>query len=177
MKTLVLLLSLMLAAPAHASIPVTQNTVTAQKKTADTKKTAVKASDVSKAVSAQTAVADRTAAEAAVAENTATKAEAVQKTGTAKKAELGNAAAKKTNAAAKAKDIRTVTFKSSMHCKNCVKKLTDNLAYAKGVKDLDISLEKNTVTVTYDASKTDEETLAAIIKKLGYTAVCEQPAE
>ena len=82
-----------------------------------------------------------------------------------------------TAAVAPKKDIRTVTFKSSMHCENCVKKLTDNLAYAKGVKDLKISLEQNTITVTYDATKTSEETLAGLIKKLGYSAVCEQPAK
>lgn len=75
------------------------------------------------------------------------------------------------------KDIRTVTFKSSMHCENCVKKLTDNLAYAKGVKDLKISLDENRITVSYDAAKTSEDAIAAIIKKLGYTAVCELPAK
>lgn len=72
--------------------------------------------------------------------------------------------------AAAKKDIRVVRFKTSMHCENCVKKLTENIAYAKGVKDLEISLEKNCITVTYDAAKTNEETLAAIIRKLGYTA-------
>lgn len=78
-------------------------------------------------------------------------------------------------AAAPKKDIRTVRFQTSMHCENCVKKITDNLAFAKGVKDLKISLEENTVTVTYDAAKTSQETLAAIIRKLGYKAVCQQP--
>ena len=114
MKTLVILLSLLLAAPAHtdAARSLPENTVTAQKKTVDQKK-------------------DKAAR----------------------------------------KNVSTVTFKSSMHCENCVKKLTDNLAYAKGVKDLDISLEENTITVKYDASKTSEEALAAIIKKLGYNAV------
>ena len=82
-----------------------------------------------------------------------------------------------TTAAAPKKDIRTVTFKSSMHCENCKKKLTENLSFAKGVKDLKISLEENKITVTYDAAKTSEETLASIIRKLGYTAVCEQPAK
>lgn len=143
MKTLVILLSLMLAAPAQAAttVPAPQNTVTSSKQTIDQKK-----------LTARKAVADK-------------------KLSTAKKASLdGKSSAKK-------QPVGTVTFKSSMHCENCVKKLTDNLAYSKGVKDLDISLEKNKITVTYDAAKTSEETLAGIIRKLGYEAVCEQPGK
>ena len=30
---------------------------------------------------------------------------------------------------------KTVTFNVSMHCKNCVKKINDNVAFEKGVKD------------------------------------------
>ena len=82
-----------------------------------------------------------------------------------------------TTVSAPKKEMRTVTFKSSMHCQNCVKKITDNVSFAKGVKDLKIDLKENTITVTYDTSKTDQETLAGIIKKLGYTAVCEQPEQ
>ena len=117
MKTLVILLSLLLAAPVHAAnSPVGRYEATTQKQAADKKEKAGKDAD------------------------------------------------------GKKKRLITVTFDSSMHCENCVKKLTDNLAYAKGVKDLKISLETNTITVTYDAAKTDEETLAGIIRKLGYTA-------
>ena len=142
MKTLVILLSLMLAAPAQAAttVPAPQNTVTSSKQTIDQKK-----------LTARKAVADK-------------------KLSTAKKASLDKSSVKK-------QAVGTVTFKSSMHCENCVKKLTDNLAYSKGVKDLDISLEKNKITVTYDAAKTSEETLAGIIRKLGYEAVCEQPGK
>ena len=142
MKTLVILLSLMLAAPAQAAttVPAPQNTVTSSKQTIDQKK-----------ITARKAVVDK-------------------KLSTARKASLDKSSVKK-------QAVGTVTFKSSMHCENCVKKLTDNLAYSKGVKDLDISLEKNKITVTYDAAKTSEETLAGIIRKLGYEAVCEQPGK
>ena len=68
------------------------------------------------------------------------------------------------------KKTRTVTFNTSIHCKNCVNKLNDNLAFEKGVKDLKISLDSKQVTITYDPSKTDEETLAKAIEKLGYKA-------
>ena len=60
--------------------------------------------------------------------------------------------------------------KKSMTCKNCVKKIEGNIPFEKGVKDLKVSLEDKLVTITYDPSKTDEETLCKAIEKLGYTA-------
>lgn len=65
---------------------------------------------------------------------------------------------------------QTVCFSSNLDCANCVKKVTENISYVKGVKALDVSLESNTITVGYDPGKTNEETLAAEIRKLGYTA-------
>jgi len=71
----------------------------------------------------------------------------------------------------KKKKVQTVSFKTSIHCKNCVKKINDNIPFEKGVKDLKISLDEKLVTITYDPSKTDEEKLAKALEKLGYTAV------
>ena len=68
------------------------------------------------------------------------------------------------------KKTETVTFKTSMTCKNCVKKIEGNIPFEKGVRDLKVSLEDKLVTITYDPSKTDEETLCKAIEKLGYTA-------
>ncbi|MCF0175546.1 MAG: heavy-metal-associated domain-containing protein [Bacteroidales bacterium] len=67
-------------------------------------------------------------------------------------------------------EVKTVVFKSSLHCKNCMQKVQENLAFEKGVKGLEISLEKNTIKLTYDPKKTSEEKLAAAIRKLGYKA-------
>ena len=39
----------------------------------------------------------------------------------------------------------------------------------KGVKNLKVSLEDKTVSVTYDPAKTDEATLKKEIEKLGFT--------
>lgn len=64
---------------------------------------------------------------------------------------------------------KTVTFNVGMHCQNCVKKVKENISFEKGVKALDVNLEKKTVTVTYDPAKTDEATLKKAIEKLGYT--------
>ena len=70
----------------------------------------------------------------------------------------------------KVKKTETVTFKVSMHCKNCVAKITDNISFLKGVEDLKVSLDQKTVTITYNPTKTDEATLQKAIEKLGYSA-------
>ena len=75
------------------------------------------------------------------------------------------------------KKTETVTFKTTIHCKNCVKKVNDNISFEKGVKDLKVSLEDKLVTVTYDPSKTDEATLAKAIEKLGYKAEKTEPQQ
>lgn len=67
------------------------------------------------------------------------------------------------------KETKTVTFNVGLHCQNCVKKVKENISFEKGVKALDVNLEKKTVTVTYDPAKTDEATLKKAIEKLGYT--------
>ena len=68
----------------------------------------------------------------------------------------------------KDKTPQTCTFSVNMDCEGCVDKITKQLAYEKGVKDLDISLEEFTVAVTYRPDKTDKKHLAESIKKLGY---------
>lgn len=67
-------------------------------------------------------------------------------------------------------EVRTVVFQTNLHCKMCAKKIEDNIAFEKGVKGLEINVQDKTVKVTFDASRTNEETLAAAIRKLGYTA-------
>ena len=69
---------------------------------------------------------------------------------------------------------KTVTFNVSMHCKNCVKKINDNVAFEKGVKDLSVSLDQKTVTVTYDPARTDVAKLKAALEKLGYKVTVQE---
>ena len=64
----------------------------------------------------------------------------------------------------------TVVFCSDVECKNCEKKVMDNLSFEKGVKDLSVDIKKQTVTVTYDAAKSDTTSLAKALRKLGYKA-------
>lgn len=67
-------------------------------------------------------------------------------------------------------EVVEVTYQTNMHCDKCAKKISENISFEKGVKDLRIDVDKKTVTIKYDASKTDAQKLAAAIRKLGYTA-------
>ena len=76
-------------------------------------------------------------------------------------------------AAVLAKDIRVVIFKvSQMHCENCEKKVKNNMRFEKGVKEL-TELKNKTVSITYDAEKTDVKKLQAGFKKFNYGGDCE----
>ena len=68
------------------------------------------------------------------------------------------------------KETKKVVFHvDGLHCQNCVKKVKENISFEKGVKALEVDLEKKTVTITYDPAKTNEATLRKAIEKLGYT--------
>ncbi|MCQ2217809.1 MAG: heavy-metal-associated domain-containing protein [Paludibacteraceae bacterium] len=71
-----------------------------------------------------------------------------------------------------AKDIRTVTCTTDpqMHCAGCENKIKENLRFEKGVKAIETSVEKQTVKVTYDADKTNEENIIKGFAKIKYTA-------
>ena len=65
-------------------------------------------------------------------------------------------------------ELKEVTFIVHLHCENCVNKVVENVSFEKGVKDLKVSLENQTVYVKYDVAKTSEETLKKSIESLGY---------
>ena len=65
-------------------------------------------------------------------------------------------------------EVKNVTFNVYLHCDNCVKKVQENIAFEKGVKGLEVSLEDQTVAIKYDDAKTSEDVLKAAIEKLGY---------
>ena len=67
-----------------------------------------------------------------------------------------------------AKDIRTAVFKvSQMHCE---KKVKSNIKFEKGVKEFSTDLKTKTVSITYDAEKTNVDKLKAGFKKFNYEA-------
>ncbi len=70
---------------------------------------------------------------------------------------------------------QTVVFYVYLHCDACVNKIMKNIAYEKGVKDIVCSIENQTVTVTYDADKTDVPTLQKAFEKIGKPATTTPP--
>ena len=71
-----------------------------------------------------------------------------------------------------AKNIKTVvvTTQPQMHCENCEKKIKGNLRFEKGVKKIETNVEKQQVTITYDADKTKPEAIVKSFDKFGYKA-------
>lgn len=71
-----------------------------------------------------------------------------------------------------AKDIKTVvvTTQPQMHCENCEKKIKGNLRFEKGVKKIETNIGKQQVIITYDAEKTQPETIVESFGKFGYKA-------
>jgi copper chaperone CopZ len=63
-----------------------------------------------------------------------------------------------------------VVLNVSMHCDACKTKIEKNIAFEKGVKDMQVNLEKKQVTITYDDAKTNVENLIAGFKKIGFVA-------
>ncbi len=63
-----------------------------------------------------------------------------------------------------------VVFASNIHCANCSRKVQENIAFEKGVKDLKVDVEGKTITVVFNPAKTDTLKLKKAINKLGYTA-------
>lgn len=72
---------------------------------------------------------------------------------------------------------QTVVLYCELHCQGCCDKIMKNIAFEKGVKDLQFDMEKQCVTVTYDANKTDVPTLQKAFAKIGKPATTEKPKE
>ncbi len=56
-----------------------------------------------------------------------------------------------------------------MHCEKCENKIKKQLSYERGVRKVDTSLDKQTITITYDGSKTNKEKLQKSLSDIGYT--------
>lgn len=54
------------------------------------------------------------------------------------------------------REIKTVVFTTTpqMHCAACENKIKNNLRFEKGIKNIEISVPNQTVTVKYNADKT-----------------------
>lgn len=77
-----------------------------------------------------------------------------------------------------AKDLRTVIFKvEQMECANCERKVQKNIKFEKGLKEVATDVKTKSVTITYDAEKTNVEKLKAGFKRFNYEAVLVKDAK
>jgi len=83
-------------------------------------------------------------------------------------ASSGLMAQEKTKKVKKKDNVETITCWASIDCGNCKAKIEKNIAYEKGVTDLEVNLEKKLVTVTYRKDKTSGEKIEKAIKDLGF---------
>ena len=72
---------------------------------------------------------------------------------------------------------QVVTLSCDIHCQGCIDKIMKNIAFEKGVKDIVCDLDTKTVTVTFDANKTDVPTLLKAFDKIKKPAKVKEPAE
>lgn len=66
------------------------------------------------------------------------------------------------------KATEKVVFTVNMDCNSCVEKITKQLTFEKGVKDLYVNLENQIVAVKYRPDKTSKDLLKKAIEKLEY---------
>jgi len=66
------------------------------------------------------------------------------------------------------KNSTTTNYSVSIDCQNCVDKITKDLAFVRGVRDLEFNIEEKTVAVTYRYDRVDKGTLAQRMRDLGY---------
>ncbi len=67
-------------------------------------------------------------------------------------------------------DKQVVVLSCDLHCQGCCDKIMKNIAFEKGVKDIVCNMEEKTVTVNYDANKTNVPTLLKAFDKIGKPA-------
>ena len=74
---------------------------------------------------------------------------------------------------------QTVVLYVYLHCQDCCDKIMKNIPFDKdlkrGVKDLQFDMKAQTVTVTYDANKTDVPTIQKAFAKIGKPATTVAP--
>ena len=69
----------------------------------------------------------------------------------------------------KTTDTLRVSNTPQMHCANCEKKIKGNIRFVKGVKKIETSVPKQTVTIVYDPRKSSMQDFVAAFQKIGFT--------
>ena len=71
----------------------------------------------------------------------------------------------------KVDNVKTTTFVADIHCENCSIKVMNNVpALGKGIKDVAVDVAQKTITVTYDATKNNDDNIVKGLKSLNVNA-------
>jgi copper chaperone CopZ len=68
------------------------------------------------------------------------------------------------------KKEETITIKTSAVCSMCKERLESNMAFEKGVTEVQLDNKTKILTVTYKTAKTTPEKLKTAVTKIGYDA-------
>lgn len=68
----------------------------------------------------------------------------------------------------KSKKIETMTCWASLDCESCQDKVEKNIAFEKGVKDLEVDLKSKLIKISYRPNKTSPQKLEKAIQDLGF---------
>ncbi len=63
---------------------------------------------------------------------------------------------------------KTVVLSVMMHSDHCKRRIEKNIPFEKGIQDIVVNLENNTVTVVYDSTKVTVTDVIADFNKIGY---------
>ena len=73
-------------------------------------------------------------------------------------------------------ELKTTVFQTDVDSENCAKKVDNSIPYQKGVKEVKVDVSTQTVTVTYDVAKTNDEALLKAFKKVKVQAEVKEVA-
>lgn len=68
------------------------------------------------------------------------------------------------------KKVATIKIKTSAVCSQCKDRIEQGMAYAKGIRDINLDVDTKVATIKYSTSKTTPEEIRKAISKLGYDA-------
>ncbi len=68
------------------------------------------------------------------------------------------------------KKVATIDILTSAECGMCEERIEQEIAFHKGVKDVDLDVETKVLHITYRADKVSPETLRNAVAKIGYDA-------
>ncbi|MES2795503.1 MAG: heavy metal-associated domain-containing protein [Bacteroidota bacterium] len=65
---------------------------------------------------------------------------------------------------------QVIKIKTSAVCGMCKRKIEKNLAYEKGIEDVNLDIPSKILTVSYNPKKTNSATIKKIVNNTGYDA-------